>query len=178
MFHYFVLAVKPSSFNTFLRAWETKFPHVKVLKHDVFSRCEQCTSLTSVIENGRPDQKAAAMAVREKHWERVRKEKQDCYAAMELSTQPNEDFLFCEIDGMDSAKTILPHFHRGSKAINKECLLKVHLTCVKYSGDKPDELYYFTDCFPHDSSNTITVMYKTLLKVIPLLVLNNLDISP
>ena len=86
-------------------------------------------------------------------------------AAKYKSLHENEDFLFCEIDGMDSTKTLLPHFSRKDKSIQKERLLKLHLTCVKFNGTRPDEMYYFTDAFPHDSANTITVMYMTLLKV-------------
>jgi hypothetical protein len=72
--------------------------------------------------------------------------------------------LFCEIDGMDSAKTILPHFAQSDKGVKKEKLLQMHLTCVKYNGLRPDDVYAFTDTFPHDSSNTITVMWFTVLK--------------
>eukprot|EP00873_Tetraselmis_striata_P024403 jgi/Tetstr1/444667/TSEL_032515.t1 len=50
--------------------------------------------------------------------------------------------------------------------VEKKNLLQCHLTCVKYNGSQPDDVYYFFDCFPHDSSNTITVMYKTIKKEI------------
>ena len=66
---------------------------------------------------------------------------------------------------MDSDKTILPHFRQFDKDVLKDKCLKIHLTCVKYNGARPDDVYYLTDAFPHDSANTITVMYQTLLKV-------------
>ena len=50
------------------------------------------------------------------------------------------------------------------KDVTKDKCLKIHITCVKYNEARPDNVYYFTDAFPHDSANTITVMYQTLLK--------------
>ena len=71
-----------------------------------------------------------------------------------MSMQNNDYFFYCEIDGMDSAKTILPHFHTWDKNVDK----KIHLSYVTYDGIRPDDMYYYTDCFPHDNANTITVM--------------------
>eukprot|EP00873_Tetraselmis_striata_P046597 jgi/Tetstr1/466861/TSEL_011318.t1 len=67
---------------------------------------------------------------------------------------------------MDPDKTRLPHLVPWDKEVEKKNLLQCHLTCVKYNGSQPDDVYYFFDCFPHDSSNTITVMYKTIKKEI------------
>ena len=157
-----------SSESTFHECWTKEFPHVKIMTHDVFSRCNTCTSLTSIIQNSKdPVERARALKAREIHWQRVTKERRVVEAARYRSRH-DEDFFFCEIDGMDSAKTILPHFSQWSKDVDKKKLLKVHLSCVKYDGSRPDDIYYYTDCFPHDSANTISVMHKTLLKVSPL----------
>eukprot|EP00873_Tetraselmis_striata_P040572 jgi/Tetstr1/460836/TSEL_005997.t1 len=67
---------------------------------------------------------------------------------------------------MDQDKTRLPHLVPWDKEVEKKNLLQCHLTCVKYNGSQPDDVYYFFDCFPHDSSNTITVMYKAIKKEI------------
>eukprot|EP00873_Tetraselmis_striata_P026208 jgi/Tetstr1/446472/TSEL_034013.t1 len=56
--------------------------------------------------------------------------------------------------------------HHVPEQVEKKNLLQCHLTCVKYNGSQPDDVYYFFDCFPYDSSNTITVMYKTIKKEI------------
>eukprot|EP00873_Tetraselmis_striata_P040386 jgi/Tetstr1/460650/TSEL_005846.t1 len=81
-------------------------------------------------------------------------------------SRQNKDLFVCEIDGMDQDKTRLPHLVPWDKEVEKKNLLQCHLTCVKYNGSQPDDVYYFFDCFPHDSSNTITVMYKTIKKEI------------
>eukprot|EP00873_Tetraselmis_striata_P025804 jgi/Tetstr1/446068/TSEL_033670.t1 len=80
-------------------------------------------------------------------------------------SRKNRDLFVCEIDGMDQDKTRLPHLVPWDKEVEKKNLLQCHLTCVKYNGSQPDDVYYFFDCFPHDSSNTITVMYKTIKEI-------------
>eukprot|EP00873_Tetraselmis_striata_P036293 jgi/Tetstr1/456557/TSEL_043277.t1 len=81
-------------------------------------------------------------------------------------SRKNRDLFVCEIDGMDQDKTRHPHLVPWDKEVEKKNLLQCHLTCVKYNGSQPDDVYYFFDCFPHNSSNTITVMYKTIKKEI------------
>eukprot|EP00873_Tetraselmis_striata_P005651 jgi/Tetstr1/425915/TSEL_001592.t1 len=67
---------------------------------------------------------------------------------------------------MDQDKTCLPHLVPWDKKVERKNLLQCHLTCVKYNGSQPDDVYYFFDCFPHDSNNTVSVMYKTIKKEI------------
>eukprot|EP00873_Tetraselmis_striata_P019372 jgi/Tetstr1/439636/TSEL_028058.t1 len=43
-------------------------------------------------------------------------------------------------------------------------LLKYHLTCVKYDGYRPDDIYYYTNTIPHDSSTTCTLVWITIIK--------------
>ena len=135
------------------------------MKHDCFSRCTTCVSCSSIIETGTPAQRAEAERQRQYHWDRVTTERRYVNDALYKSLHEEEGFFFCEIDGMDSAKTILPHFHQFDKDVMLDKCLKIHLSCVKYNGARPDDVYFFTDAFPHDSANTITVMYHTLLKV-------------
>jgi hypothetical protein len=149
----------------FRKVWNVHYPHVKIMKHDCFSRCTTCVSCSSIIETGTPAQRAEAERTRQYHWDRVTTERRIVNDALYKSLHEEENFFFCEIDGMDSAKTILPHFHQFDKDVMKDKCLKIHLTCVKYNGARRDDVYYFTDAFPHDSGNTITVMYGTLLKV-------------
>ena len=66
---------------------------------------------------------------------------------------------------MDSAKTLVPRRVNKDKAADPEYLLKLHVTCVKYDGTRPDNIYLYTDAFPHDSANTVTIMYEEILKV-------------
>lgn len=103
--------------------------------------------------------------MQEQHLERVLHERHFLEVALQYSRK-NRDLFVCEIDGMDQDKTRLPHLVPWDKEVEKKNLLQCHLTCVKYNGSQPDDVYYFFDCFPHDSSNTITVMYKTIKKEI------------
>eukprot|EP00873_Tetraselmis_striata_P029772 jgi/Tetstr1/450036/TSEL_037083.t1 len=66
---------------------------------------------------------------------------------------------------MDSAKTLLPHWVRIPKTVKPDMLLKYHLTYVKYGGYRPDDIYYYTNTIPHDSSTTCTLIWITIIKI-------------
>eukprot|EP00873_Tetraselmis_striata_P023641 jgi/Tetstr1/443905/TSEL_031857.t1 len=55
------------------------------------------------------------------------------------------------------------------KTVKPDMLLKYHLTCVKYGGYRPDDIYYYANIIPHDSSTTCTIIRITIMKVSSLL---------
>ena len=150
--------------TTFLRVWGESFGHVKIPANKRFSKCTLCIMANYLLDECyNPADLAYARAARDDHLNQVTIERRFLNEAI-LRSMRDPDFLFCEIDGMDSSKTLLPHFRQWDKDVNKDKLLQMHLTCVKYNGLQPDDVYLFTNCFPHDSSNTITTMYLTVLK--------------
>eukprot|EP00873_Tetraselmis_striata_P028544 jgi/Tetstr1/448808/TSEL_036042.t1 len=156
--------VKRVSLSVFKRIWIKYFPHIKTPAHDRFTKCGICVACTEPIRTSDcPVTVSIAKKKRHKHWERVTTERLYAEAAI-LESRRRPDMLFCDIDGMDSSKTLLPHSAIWSKDVVKDKLQKVHLTCVKYNGMRPDDVYSFTDIFPHDSSCTITVMWLTIMK--------------
>eukprot|EP00873_Tetraselmis_striata_P015195 jgi/Tetstr1/435459/TSEL_024365.t1 len=100
------------------------------------------------------------------HLERVRQERRDLNNAVFQSRLGHGNFFFFEIDSMDSAKTLLPHLVRIPKTVKPDMLHKYHLTCVKYDGYRPDDIYYYTNTIPHDSSTTCTLIWITIMKEI------------
>eukprot|EP00873_Tetraselmis_striata_P016897 jgi/Tetstr1/437161/TSEL_025921.t1 len=100
------------------------------------------------------------------HLERVRQERRDLNNAVFQSRLGHGNFFFFEIDSMDSAKTLLPQWVRIPKTVKPDMLLKDHLTCVKYDGYRPDDIYYYTNTIPHDSSTTCTLIWITIMKEI------------
>eukprot|EP00873_Tetraselmis_striata_P042730 jgi/Tetstr1/462994/TSEL_007933.t1 len=60
---------------------------------------------------------------------------------------------------MDSTKTLVPHWVRIPKTVKPNMFLKYRLTCVKYDGYRPDDIYYYTNTIPHDSSTTGTLIW-------------------
>lgn len=159
--------VKPASFSTFRRCWLNEFPNVKVTDTDQFSKCTKCVTWGHIAEHGTPQERAEAQQHLIHHWDRVTTERRHLSLAKLLSLHEEEGFFFCEIDGMDSNKTMLPHYTTLCKDVHTDKLLQLHVCCVKYADPKrADDIYLFTNAFPHDSANTITVMHTTLTKVI------------
>eukprot|EP00873_Tetraselmis_striata_P025519 jgi/Tetstr1/445783/TSEL_033430.t1 len=112
------------------------------------------------------DDNAIIRAEQKVHLERVRKERRDLHNAVFQSRLGHENFFFFEIDSMDSAKPMLPHWVRTPKIVKPDMLLKYHLTCVKYDGCRPDDICYYTNTIPHDSSTTCTqLIWITMVKV-------------
>eukprot|EP00873_Tetraselmis_striata_P040038 jgi/Tetstr1/460302/TSEL_005602.t1 len=156
--------VKRVSMSVFKRIWIKYFPHIKTPAQDRFTKCGICVACIELIRTSDcPVTVSIAKKKRDKHWERVTTERLHVEAAI-LESRRRPDMLFCEIDGIDSSKTLLPHCATWSKDVVKDKLLKVHLTCVKYNDMRLDDVYAFTDIFPHDSLCTSTVMWLTIIK--------------
>eukprot|EP00873_Tetraselmis_striata_P022860 jgi/Tetstr1/443124/TSEL_031180.t1 len=156
--------VKRVSLFVFKRIWIKYFPHIKTPAHDRFTNCGICVACTELIRTSDcPVTVSIAKKKRDEHWERVTTERLHVEAAI-MKSRRRPDMLFCEIDGMDSSKTLLPHSTTWSKNAVKDKYLKVQLTCVKYNGMRHDDVCAFTYIFPHDRSCTIAVLWLTILK--------------
>eukprot|EP00873_Tetraselmis_striata_P034941 jgi/Tetstr1/455205/TSEL_042054.t1 len=94
---------KLASFATFRRTWREDFPDVATPK---------------------------VKAEEKVHLERVRQERRDVNNAVFQWRLAHGNFIFFEIDSMDSAKTLLPHWVCIPKTVKPDMLLKYHLTCV------------------------------------------------
>ena len=81
-----------------------------------------------------------------------------------------DDGFYMEIDGMDQSKTNLPHWPNMPKNINKDRLMQIHVTGVRYSGGRKNDVYVYlyTNTFAHDSACTCTIIYESITKVIHL----------
>ena len=82
-----------------------------------------------------------------------------------LQDLADEDMFYMEIDGMDQSKTNLPHYPNQPKDVNKDLLMQIHVTGVRYSGNRPNDIYLYTNTFAHDSACTCTIIYMTVTKV-------------
>ena len=80
-------------------------------------------------------------------------------------SRTDEDSFFCEIDGMDSSKTLVPRSIVKDKNTLPNYLLKTRVLCMKYNSTRPNHVYVYTDAFPHDSTNTSTIIYLEIIKV-------------
>ena len=52
-----------------------------------------------------------------------------------------DDGFYMEIDGMDQSKTNLPHFPNMPKNVSKDLLMQMHVTRVRYSDGRPNDIY-------------------------------------
>lgn len=156
----------PISLSTFRNAWAKFYPHVKVPEKKKFSKCAECCEYTYLKNKAKdPLTREAAQQLREQHWTEVSIHRNYTQKAI-FESLCSDDIGFAQIDTMDCSKLGLPHIHEKVKWLNPEALLTIHATCVKGNGRWQDDVYLYTDCLPHDSATTVTIMYHTLLKVI------------
>eukprot|EP00873_Tetraselmis_striata_P039509 jgi/Tetstr1/459773/TSEL_005126.t1 len=175
---------KLASFDTFRRTWKEDFPDVTTPKVKRFSHFFICAAGKALRDQAReictkdmtPEERQVhrqhqqlvrrqVRAEQKVHLERVRQERRDLNNAVFQSRLGHGNFFFFEIDSLDSAKTMLPHWVCIPKNVKPDMLLKYHLTCVKYDGYRPDDIYYYTNTIPHDSSTTCTLIWITIMKI-------------
>ena len=77
----------------------------------------------------------------------------------------SEDDLYFEIDGMDQSKTNLPHWPNTPKDVNKDLLMQIHVSAVRYADGRQADIYMYNSTFAHDSDCTGTIIYNTVYKV-------------
>ena len=99
----------PRSLTLFREVWKLHYPHVKITKHDCYFRCTTCISCSSIIETGTRAQRAEAERTRQYHWDRVTTERRNVNDALYKSLHEEENFFFCEIDGMNCAWRFTSH---------------------------------------------------------------------
>ena len=78
---------------------------------------------------------AAAQGGLDFHQAHVSKERKFLEAARNESIE-DEDVFFCEIDGMDSSKTLLPHSNATGKDVDSEVLVNHHLIAFQITEDR------------------------------------------
>lgn len=107
---------------------------------------------------------ASARKEMEEHRAMVAEER-DFLKLQRWRTQVEEDWFYMEIDGMDQSKTNLPHYPNMPKNVNKDLLMQIHVTAVRYVGSQPADIYMYPSTFAHDSNCTCTIIYMSVIKV-------------
>ncbi|KAL5017771.1 hypothetical protein ScPMuIL_005146 [Solemya velum] len=157
-------SVSTICYQTFLNMWKKCYHHVKIKKSNLFTRCNSCVQLdmrlhATVTQKVRNE----IMMQKQRHLHRIMMEKTAYYRRRDIARRRPDRYVSLIIDGMDQAKTYIPHFvGRKSKEIATASQLKVHVTGVISHGT--NEKRVFTDIFQyrHDANLTMNVLLKNL----------------
>jgi hypothetical protein len=127
------------SYQYFCRLFKKYFPHVKVHKRKEFSICDTCHMLQETLVKDRHARHllkearnrldahyALVLEQKRKYWKHIRKARQN--PALCQSTI---------LDGMDTLKTIIPHWPRTPHLFDNAWCLQVHLEGVINHGHEP-----------------------------------------
>jgi hypothetical protein len=127
------------SYVYFCRLFKKYFPHVKVHKRKEFSICDTCHMLQETLVKDRHARNllkearqrldahyALVLEQKKKYWKHIRKARQNpalCQSSI--------------IDGMDTLKTIIPHWPRTPHLFDNAWCLQIHLEGVINHGHEP-----------------------------------------
>ncbi|XP_078695058.1 uncharacterized protein LOC144923998 [Branchiostoma floridae x Branchiostoma belcheri] len=153
--------------QTFYNMWKEMYPDVIIKKSSLFTKCKKCVQLERKLERTRDPMKRQEIQDRRRaHLGRQMRERINYYRRREAAHRNPKRYLSLIIDGMDQAKTYLPHFVGAkSKDMASTDLMKVHVSGIISHGHGIKAT--FTDVFEynHDSNLTINLLLKMLYRL-------------
>ncbi|KAI8522104.1 hypothetical protein Bbelb_018580 [Branchiostoma belcheri] len=110
--------------QSFLNMWKTFYPHVAIKKCSLFTKCTICVRLGRDLAKTRdPVKRRKIKLKRQEHDARQMAERLAYYQRREAARQEPDKYLSLIIDGMDQAKTYLPHFVGDKSKLMRSRLL-------------------------------------------------------
>eukprot|EP00058_Branchiostoma_floridae_P005491 XP_002590979.1 hypothetical protein BRAFLDRAFT_69470 [Branchiostoma floridae] len=154
----------PQSFNNM---WKTFYPHVAIKKCSLFTKCTICVRLGRDLAKERdPVKRRKIKMERQEHDARQMAERLAYYQRREAARQEPDKYLSIIIDGMDQAKTYLPHFVGDkSKDLSTADQMKVHVSGIISHGHGLRSTYVDFFEYSHDSNLTLNLLLKLLGKL-------------
>ena len=130
-----------------------------------FMKCDACKKFENRLRDA-PD-KSQIRQERQDHFKQVTAQRQYFATLRDLAKSPEgpRKLFLLSVDGMDQAKTTMPHQTRKSKATDAMEGLKVHVASVfTYGGDQPILGMYNLPDVSKNSSLVVTTIHHALNK--------------
>ncbi|KAL5019434.1 hypothetical protein ScPMuIL_003483 [Solemya velum] len=147
--------------SAFYNILKNQFENVIFSKAQRFTKCKDCCNFRTLIENEKDsEQKSKHMEIRNIHLKEQQMEREAYYVRRSQAEMRPNEVLSIILDGMDQAKTNLPHYAYGNNPVGSGPLkLKTHITgCIVHGRGK----YFWLDFneFPHDTNLTLSCFLK------------------
>ncbi|XP_078670993.1 uncharacterized protein LOC144911079 isoform X1 [Branchiostoma floridae x Branchiostoma belcheri] len=153
--------------QTFYNMWNEMHPDVFIKKSSLFTKCKKCVQLERKLERTRiPNKREEIQERRRAHLGRQMRERINYYRRREAAHRNPNRYLSLIVDGMDQAKTYLPHFVGAkSKDMASTDLMKVHVSGIISHGHGIKATYTDVFEYSHDSNLTINLLLKMLYRL-------------
>ncbi|GBG69412.1 hypothetical protein CBR_g4107 [Chara braunii] len=152
----------------FCKMWRDFFWHVRLARVTDHARCNECIKNSILIEGALPEPRRALVAKQKSHiaLQSAHRKKYSVWST-ESEHRPKQSLCII-IDGMDQAKTTIPHVSRRrlSKEMSNDTMMKTNLTGIVAHGKTPS-LFVHT-WFPylsHGSNSVVNSITKVLRDV-------------
>jgi hypothetical protein len=154
------------SLITFYKVWRMEFWHVDITKSNDFTKCAQCVEFKQYINSAATDRARQSFKRDRATHNNLQFAHRMMYTLWkeESIRRPGESLCMI-IDGMDQAKTSVPHMARTfySKDLMSYNMMKTNLTGILAHGRKPSiHIHSWFPFFPHDSNSVISSVMKVL----------------
>jgi len=169
------MEVKSSTLRRAVQAYESKFNvHVSLAKIKRFMKCSTCTRLHNDKKAAKTEEeKKARTVVKNNHFRQVGDQRQNYHDQRDLAKEKPEELMVLVIDGMDQAKTTLPHQVRTSKDTDGPGL-GVHVVSVfMFGGDLPILGFLNLQDITKNSSLTVVNIHRAIELQFEKIVQNN-----
>jgi hypothetical protein len=126
------------TYQHFNKIFRTHFPHVIVHARKEFSQCSMCAILYADMQGltDRADLKATRKNL-DAHLELVLRQKQKYWDHIKKAINFPSRYMSTILDGMDSMKSICPHWIRTPHAFDGSYSLQLHIEGVLQHGHEP-----------------------------------------
>ncbi|KXJ18305.1 hypothetical protein AC249_AIPGENE23463 [Exaiptasia diaphana] len=150
---------------SFKQMWRQHFSKVIIPKQNKFTKCGVCTLLKHSLRNTQDVKEREKLSDKRKvHLEQQCAERNHYYANRLKAELEPEKYLSLIVDGMDQAKTNLPHVTTISKT-EQSHYLKSHVTGAISHGHR--RVFSFVDLlqWKHDTNLTLNVLLQIFLRI-------------
>ncbi|KXJ07141.1 hypothetical protein AC249_AIPGENE5999 [Exaiptasia diaphana] len=146
--------------SAFKEMWRQHFKKIIIPKQNKFTKCGVCTLIKHSLRSTRDEQQRMEIQdKRQRHLQQQCAERNHYYGnRLKAELEPNK-YLSLIVDGMDQAKTNLPHVTTISKA-EESHYLKSHVTGAISHGHR--RVFSFVDLlqWKHDTNFTLNVLLR------------------
>ena len=158
----------PLRYPAFLKEVRRSENKLLVTKRKQFSQCDICNYNKQQQAKQKTNPKAHRYKqLQDKHRAHVAvsKEKYYKHCGKSKSVMYTGKYLSIIFDGMDQAKTRIPHLNRVPKCVDKTEQLKTHVTGVIVHG-YIHRIYTWVDNFPKDANMSATILMEILKELL------------
>ena len=159
---YLLSGTAPNVSDSTLRRLLKAHTDVSMVKHKMFATCTTCHVLKELVRNSEGEEQARYDIMYRGHLREQDEQRAKYYKHNSKAMEKPDRYMSIMIDGMDQAKTILPHHVQPIKAFESDVQFQIHVVgIVAFGGPMSGAHAYLTLPTQHNNGNmSCTIIQK------------------